>query len=85
MEGEDFAISLDGKRLIVSGVRHDPAAKLGYQQMEILYGAFETDVYLTRAIDEDRIEATYKNGFLSVVLPKAMPHQVPVVSVEDSS
>jgi HSP20 family protein len=85
MEQADFAISLDGKKLVISGIRRDPAAKLSYQQMEILYGHFETDVHLTRAIDEDRIEATYQNGFLSVRLPKAKPHHVPVVSVEDSS
>lgn len=85
MEQADFAISLDGKKLVISGIRRDPAAKLSYQQMEILYGHFETDVHLTRAIDEDGIEATYQNGFLSVRLPKAKPHHVPVVSVEDSS
>lgn len=85
MEGEDFSISLDSNRLVIGGTRRDPSAKLGYQQMEILYGQFETDVYLARAIDEDRIEATYQNGFLSVFLPKAKPRQVPVTSVEDSS
>jgi HSP20 family protein len=85
MNEDDFALSLDGKRLIISGVRRDPAAKLGYQQMEILYGHFETDVHLTRAIDEDRIEATYQNGFLSVRMLKAKPHQVPVLGVEESS
>lgn len=85
MRKEDFALSLDRKRLIISGVRRDPAAKLGYQQMEILYGHFETDVRLDRAIDEDKIEAIYENGFLSVRLPKAKPRQVPVVSVENSS
>lgn len=85
MEGEDFSISLDSNRLVIGGARRDPSAKLGYQQMEILYGQFETDVYLARAIDEDRIEATYQNGFLSVFLPKAKPRQVPVTSVEDSS
>lgn len=85
MEEADFEVSLDGRRLVISGVRRDPAAKLGYQQMEILYGHFETDVHLSRAIDEDRIEATYRNGFLGVRLPKAKPHQVPVVGVEDSS
>lgn len=85
MEEGDFAISLDGKRLIISGVRRDPAAKLGYQQMEILYGHFETDVHLTRAINEDTIEATYQSGFLSVRLPKVKPHQVPVVSGVNSS
>lgn len=85
MQEEDFTISLDAKKLTVSGVRRDPAAKLAYQQMEILYGLFETHVHLPRAIDEDRIVATYKNGFLSVRLPKAKPHQVPVVSTEETA
>jgi len=85
VQEQDFAISLDGKKLTISGIRRDPAAKLGYQQMEILYGNFETDVHLARAIDEDKIEAVYQNGFLSVRLPKVKPRQVPVVSVESSS
>ena len=81
MNEEELHISLDSKRLIISGVRHDPADKLGYQQMEILYGYFETSVHVPRAIDESGIEATYQDGFLSVFLPKAQPRQVPVVSV----
>ncbi len=83
MEDKDFGISLDGKRLSISGVRRDPAPKLGYQQMEILYGTFEAHVHLTRAIEEDKIEATYQNGFLYVYLPKVKPRTVPVTSVED--
>ena len=85
MVQEDFSISLEAKTLIISGVRHDPAAKLGYQQMEILYGHFETHVHLPRAVDVEKIEATYQNGFLSVRLPKARPRQVPVVGTDDSS
>lgn len=85
MEDEDFGLSLDSKRLIISGIRRDPASKLSFQQMEILYGHFETDVHLARAIEEDEIEATYQNGFLVVHLPKVKPRHVPVVSVEDSS
>jgi HSP20 family protein len=85
MQDEDFEIALDGKRLIISGIRRDPASKLGYQQMEIPYGHFETDVYLARAIDEEKIEATYQNGFLVVHLPKAKPRTVPVTNVESTS
>jgi HSP20 family protein len=85
MNKDDFVISLDARRLVISGVRHDPSAKLGYQQMEILYGHFETRVHLPRAIDVDKIEAQYQQGFLHVRLPKAKQHQVPVVSTEDSS
>ena len=85
MDEENFSISLESKTLTISGVRHDPAAKLAYQQMEILYGHFETCVRLPWAIDEESIQATYQNGFLSVLLPKAKPHQVPITSTEDSS
>ncbi len=85
MKEEDFDISLDGQRLIIRGVRHDPASKLAYQQMEILYGEFETDVHLSWSIDTDEIEATYQDGFLSICLPKAQSFQVPVVGVEAAS
>lgn len=85
MTADDFSISLDAKRLIISGVRHDPAAKLSYQQMEVMYGHFETEVHLPRTIDTDGIEAVYRDGFLSVRLPKAKPRQVPIVGVEESS
>ena len=84
MEDEDFGISLDGKRLIISGIRRDPASKLGYQQMEILYGHFETDVLVARAVDEEKIEATYQGGFLVVHLPKVKPRTVPVTNIEHS-
>jgi HSP20 family protein len=82
MEKDDFNVELDAKRLVINGIRRDPAAKLAYQQMEILYGQFETEVHLPRAVDEQGIEATYQDGFLAVRLPKTRPRQVPIVSVE---
>jgi HSP20 family protein len=83
MSGDDLSISLDSRRLVISGTRHDPSSKLGYQQMEILYGPFETSVHLPRAIEEESVEASYQNGFLSVFLPKAKPHRVPVTGIDD--
>jgi HSP20 family protein len=83
VDESNFAISLDNRLLVISGARYDPGAKVGYQQMEIVYGDFETKVRLTRAIEEERIEATYHNGFLSVRMPKAKPRQVPVVGTEE--
>ena len=85
MAQEDFSISLEARKLIISGIRRELAEKLGYQQMEILYGHFETHVLLPGAVDVEQIEAAYQNGFLRVRLPKARPHQVPVVSTDDSS
>jgi len=84
MEEADFTISLSDRNLTIIGVRHDPLAEadgltLSYQQMEIRYGEFETEVYLPSAIVETEIEATYEDGFLRVVLPKVKAQKVPVV------
>ena len=79
-----FTISLSNRSLIIAGMRPDPMADaddltLSYQQMEIRYGEFKTEVYLPWAIVENEIEATYADGFLRVVLPKAKAQKVPVV------
>src|SRR4030042_6585533 len=55
MREEDFSISLNAQTLLISGVRADPAEKLAYQQMEIPYGQFETEVYIPWTVDEDAI------------------------------
>ena len=75
MVEDDFAITFAERTLVIAGVRHDPSAKLGYHQMEIAYGEFRTEVYIPETIDPDSIEATYKDGFLVVVLPKPEFHR----------
>jgi HSP20 family protein len=84
-----FTISLADRNLTISGVRRDPlpesqALTLSYQQMEIRYGEFETEVYLPWAIVEEEIEATYEDGFLRVVLPKAKAQKLPVVETRET-
>jgi HSP20 family protein len=80
MHEDGFLISLDDRLLTISGVREDPAAKLAYQQFEIAYGPFRTEVYLPGSVEESGIEATYEGGFLKVVLPKARARKVPVLA-----
>lgn len=78
MAEDDFAITFSDRNLIIAGTRRDPAAKLGYHQMEIPYGEFRTDVYVSEAVDVDGIEASYENGFLLVILPKAGAHRIDI-------
>jgi len=78
MREEDFEISLSNRTLTIAGIRRDPAEKLTYQQMEILYGRFETQVYLPGPVEEDQIEAIYEDGFLKVILPKARTRKLSV-------
>ena len=80
MKEGDFTITLSSRTLTISGLRRDPAAKLAYQQKEIAYGRFEATVYLPTAVADDEIEATYADGFLKVVMPKARRQRVPVTS-----
>jgi HSP20 family protein len=81
----EFDISLVGRALVITGERRDPAEKLTYQQMEIRYGKFRTQVYLPWALDSTHIEATYDDGFLKVVLPKAQPHKVAIDTTQDAA
>lgn len=78
MREEDFEISLVERRLTIAGHRRDPAEKLGYQNMEIQYGDFRTEVLLSWNIGQDAIEATYQQGFLSVHVPKAAERHIQV-------
>jgi HSP20 family molecular chaperone IbpA len=78
LAGGDFEISLDGRVLIVSGERHDPAEKLAYQQMEIRYGRFRTEVHVPWALESSGQSAIYEDGFVRITLRKAQSRRVPV-------
>lgn len=84
VQKKDFQISLSERRLVISGWRRDPAAKLAYQRMEINYGEFSTEVHLPWSLCEDEIEAVYEDGFLSVFLPKRRGTRVPLSVVEEN-
>jgi len=82
MDEHDFNIDLGRRTLVISGRRLDrSSSKIAYQQMEVFYGDFRTEVYLPWPINQAAVEATYRDGFLVVTLPKADVLRVPVSSV----
>ena len=83
LEKEDFEIRLEGHSLTISGERRDLAAKLAYHQLEMRYGPFLAAVHLSQPIDGTGIEATYGNGILQVILPKAQARRVPVTVISE--
>jgi len=78
MREADFSISLEDHNMLIRGVRMDTPERRAYNQMEIPFGEFSTDVELPCPVVVDGIEALYKDGFLRISLPKARPHQVQV-------
>ena len=79
MSEQDFCVSLSNRDLTISGARRDTDCKLSYQQLEIPYGHFSTEVFLPYAVVRQDIRATYENGFLTVTLPKAKAQRVQIV------
>jgi HSP20 family protein len=72
MREDDFEVSLENNTLLISGVRPDFAEQhRAYQQMEIRFGKFTTVVSLPGAVNMEQAHAEYKNGFLTVILPKS--------------
>ncbi len=78
MRESDFAIYLDGRFLAIRGVRPDITERRAYHQMEIRFGEFATEVELPYQVVVDEIQATYTNGFLRILLPKAQSQHIDI-------
>jgi HSP20 family protein len=78
MREENFDISIENNTLSISGSRPDIPERRAYQQMEIRFGKFSTAVSLPGPVDVDNAIAEYKDGFLTVTLPKLKPNQIKV-------
>jgi len=72
MEGDDFNIYLDGERLIVSGRKsHQSESDEGrFHITQRAYGLFERIIPLPCAVVEPKTKAQYRNGVLTINLPK---------------
>ena len=81
MRENDFEITVEENFLMISGSRPDIPERRAYQQMEIRFGKFESVVGLPGPLDLETSSAEYKEGFLTVTLPKAKPNQI---NIEDN-
>ncbi len=79
MNNSEFTIALENRILSIRGVRLGPVEQRAYYQMEIHSGEFLSLVELPSPVEYDEIEAEYTDGFLQVVLPKAVAKQVEVI------
>ena len=78
MRGINISVIYDRQVLSIRGTRPDTNICKTYHQMEIDYGEFASDVHIPFQIDSDKIDATYGDGFLKVVLPKAVPREIDI-------
>jgi len=72
LDKDDVEISVDGDNLVLSGEKkqEDERREGGYHRAERYYGAFSRRIPLPCDVNFDKAEATFKNGVLTVTLPK---------------
>lgn len=70
IDDEDVEVVVQGNLLLVRGKRLDSSERRAYHQMEISYGKFVVDIELPVSVLTDGANAEYKDGFLTITLPK---------------
>ena len=73
MESQDISVSLENQMLTMKGEKkHEKEEKdEQYYRMERSYGAFVRTVRLPAPVDGSKVTAAFKNGLLTVTMPKA--------------
>jgi len=73
MKKEDIEVSVTQNMLAIKGERkiEEERKDKGYYYCERRYGSFVRSIALPGSVEVDKIKATYKDGVLTVELPKA--------------
>ena len=85
MKREDIQVSIDDGSLVISGERPVENVDEGTEvhRQERFYGKFSRVLSLPTAVNADKVQAGYKDGILTVTLPKAeeaKPQQINVAA-----
>ena len=70
MRDEDFEVAFENNILMIAGYRSDLNEWRAYHQMEIRFGRFEIAVEIFVSVDVEKATAEYRDGFLTIMLPK---------------
>lgn len=72
LEKNDIEVTVQGKTLFIRGEKkhEDKVQDMGYLRSERYFGQFERALPLTEDIDQSKVDASYKNGVLTVTIAK---------------
>ena len=83
MEPKDLDVQVTAEAIAISGDRKSETKtqEKGMTRSEFRYGQFRRVIPLPTRIQNDKVQAEYKNGILSLTLPKAEAEKNKVVKV----
>lgn len=71
---EDVKVSVDNGVLTISGERHlekeEEGSETQHRRIERIYGSFSRSFTLPESADETHVDASYKDGMLTLTIPK---------------
>jgi HSP20 family protein len=87
IDARDLDVRVSKQAVVISGEKSDnnQTEKIGYFRSEFTYGKFQRVIQLPVAIQNDKVQAEYKNGVLSLTLPKASTQVVKVNLLENTA
>ncbi|MBW1999494.1 MAG: Hsp20 family protein [Deltaproteobacteria bacterium] len=73
VEKADIDVSVTDDRVTIRGEKRELEQEKGkgYYRVERHYGSFRRNLFLPCEVEPDRAEATFKDGILTIVLPKS--------------
>jgi HSP20 family protein len=73
VEQKDIEVLLTDETLSIKGEKKEQKEEQdkGYYRAERSYGSFQRMIPLPCAVERDHVDATFKNGILTIVLPKS--------------
>jgi HSP20 family protein len=82
---EDIDISVYGNTLTISGEKKikEEKKEKGYYHVESSYGTFRREITLPTDVDSEKVDATCKDGILSITMPKAARAKAVKVKVKN--
>ena len=83
MAKEDCQITIEGNTLYLRGEKHmeRETSDSTYHVMERAYGMFQRAIPLPRSVNIEQAQASFKNGVLTVRLPKGSSDKVTSIAV----
>lgn len=76
VDEDDLDVALYPNALVIHGIRRDDVDHTNvacFHAAQVRYGPFHVEVALPAPVHQEDVNATYRDGFLRVRLPKATP------------
>jgi len=72
MEEKDIQLTLENDTLVISGEKKNDVEEKSknFHRVERSYGSFQRVIPLVSEIEQDKVEASFRNGVLNITLPK---------------